>query len=43
MKTSHRVMPARELVMLSATGQIDLTSTKRAVERLTADPEFDRA
>jgi hypothetical protein len=40
-KTRHRILGGRQLVMLTASGQIDLASTQQAIKAMTADPAFD--
>lgn len=41
MKTRNRAFPLKHLMVLTATGTLDLAASKAALHSLTADPGFD--
>ncbi len=43
MKTVHRFLPGRELIVLTASGTLDLDATRGAIIMMTRDSAFDRS
>lgn len=41
MKTKHEVFPVKHLIVMDASGSLDLDASKVALKKLAADPDFD--
>jgi hypothetical protein len=41
MRTEHLALPLQHLIIVDASGTLDLPASKAALDKLAADPEFD--
>lgn len=42
MKTQHRIFPSQELIVLDASGRLDLIQSKEAIRKLVSNPDYSQ-